>query len=138
SSSLHAGSDAYPGFFRGEEMRKYITLVLLWLLSLFLTVVFVNAGWPKFSNSSGWARAFASWGFPVWFRILVGLIEVAGGLLLLVPQTAVYAAASLGVTMLGAMGTHIFHGQVAAVYHEIVPLGLLGVVAFLRYRRKSA
>ena len=118
-------------------MRKYIISAVLWLLSLFLTSVFVNAGWPKFSNSSGWARAFAAWGFPVWFRILIGVIEVAGGLLLLIPQTAIYAAASLGVIMLGAMGTHIFHGRPAAIYHEAVPLGLLGAIAYLRYRRTT-
>jgi uncharacterized membrane protein YphA (DoxX/SURF4 family) len=119
-------------------MRKYITTALLWLLSLFLTVVFVNAGWPKFSNTSGWARAFAAWGFPNWFRVLVGIVEVAGGLLLLVPQTAVYAAAALAVIMLGAMGTHIIaDGNPAAIYREAVPLALLGVIIYLRTRRPA-
>lgn len=117
-------------------MRKYIAPLLLWLISLFLTIVFVKAGWPKFSNTSGWARAFVYWGFPTWFRILVGVIEVAGGLLLLVPQTAIYAAAGLAVIMLGAMGTHIVaDGNPAAIYHEAVPLALLGVIVYLRTHR---
>jgi uncharacterized membrane protein YphA (DoxX/SURF4 family) len=119
-------------------MRKYIAPVLLWLLSLFLAFVFVNAGWPKFSNTSGWARAFVHWGFPPWFRVLVGVIEVAGGLLLLVPQMAIYAAAGLAVIMLGAMGTHIIaDGDPAAIYHEVAPLALLGVIVYLRARRPT-
>ena len=116
-------------------MRKYFSLALLWLLSLFLMFVFVKAGWPKFSATSGWGRAFAHWGFPNWFRVLVGVIEIAGGLLLLVPQTAIYAAGALAVIMLGAMGTHVIaDGEPAAIYHEAVPLALLGVVAYLRTR----
>jgi putative oxidoreductase len=98
--------------------------------------VFLNAGWPKFSASSGWARAFAAWGFPVWFRLLVGVVEVSGGLLLLLPMTRLYAAGALAVIMLGAMATHIIHGDPAGVYHEAVPLGLLGTVAYLHTRRK--
>jgi putative oxidoreductase len=119
-------------------MRKYITQTMLWLFSLFLTVVFVNAGWPKFSATSGWGRAFAHWGFPNWFRVLVGVIEVAGGLLLLIPSTAIYAAIALAAIMLGAMGTHIIaDNNPAAIYHEALPLALLGVIVYLRTRRSA-
>lgn len=119
-------------------MRKYLRPTLLWLVTLFLVTVFVNAGWPKFSAESGWGRAFAHWGFPNWFRVLVGVIEVAGGLLLLVPRTAVYAAAALAVIMLGAMGTHIIADKnPAAIYHEAVPLALLGLVVYLRTRHPA-
>jgi uncharacterized membrane protein YphA (DoxX/SURF4 family) len=123
-------------------MRKRWTAVAFFLalysVSAFLMIVFVNAGWPKFSDSSGWARAFASWGFPVWFRLLVGGIEVLGGVLLLVPRTAIYAAAALAIIMLGAMGTHIAHGDPAAIHHEAAPLVLLGAVMYMHWRRKRA
>lgn len=97
----------------------------------------MNAGYPKFSDSSGWAQAFAVWGYPSWFRILVGIVEVAGGLFLLIPGTGVYAAGALALIMIGAMGTHIVHGDPTAVYHEAVPLGLLGAVAYLHHRRRA-
>jgi uncharacterized membrane protein YphA (DoxX/SURF4 family) len=121
--------------------KRWTTLVFylaLYLVSAFLTIVFLNAGWPKFYDSSGWARAFASWGFPVWFQFLVGGIEVLGGVLLLVPPTAIYAAAALAVIMLGAMGTHIVHGDPSAIYHEAGPLVLLGAVIYMHWRRKRA
>lgn len=117
---------------------KYLPTILLWLITLFLTRIFVIAGWAKFSATSGWARAFVHWGFPTWFRVLVGVIEVAGGLLLLVPQTAVYAAVALAVIMLGAMGTHIIaDGDPAAISHEALPLALLGLIVYLRTRRPA-
>ena len=49
----------------------------LWLISLFLVYVFAKEGLHKFSDSSGWARAFQMWGYPVWFRVLVGIAEVS-------------------------------------------------------------
>jgi uncharacterized membrane protein YphA (DoxX/SURF4 family) len=119
-------------------MRKYIITIVIWLVSAFLTLVFINAGWPKFSDASRWAKAFAEWGFPGWFRHLVGVIEVVGGALLLISRAAIYAAGALCVIMLGAMGTHIVHGEPAEVYHEAVPLMLLGLVIYLRQHRKAS
>jgi len=121
-------------------MQKYFKwglVVMLWVVSAFLTFVFVNSGWPKFSNSSGWARAFTTWGYPTWFRVLVGVIEVLGGVLLLLPWTAMYAAMALAVIMLGAMSTHIAHGNPAGVSHEVFPLALLAGVIYLRWRGKK-
>lgn len=121
-------------------MRKYryIVTILIWLLSAFLTLVFINAGWSKFSEASHWTKAFAGWGFPVWFRHFVGVIEVVGGALLLIPGTAIYAAGALCIIMLGAMGTHIVHGDPAGVIREVVPLVLLSLVLYLRRRRKTS
>ncbi len=82
--------------------------VLLWAVSLQLVLVFARAGWAKFDPSSGWVKAFTSWGYPVWFRILIGVVEIAAALLLLWPRAAAYGAAIIIVVMLGGMGTHVF------------------------------
>lgn len=118
-------------------MKKYILTALLWFLSLFMAYVFIKAGWAKFSSTSGWARAFAYWGYPAWFRVLVGVIESAGALLLLVPATAIYAAAALIVIMLGAMGTHIYDGRPGHITSEVVPVVFLTTIAILRYRKQG-
>jgi uncharacterized RDD family membrane protein YckC len=47
---------------------------------------------------------FAKIGFGQWFRILTGLLEVAGAIGLFVPRFAAYAAALLAVVMVGAIG----------------------------------
>jgi uncharacterized membrane protein YphA (DoxX/SURF4 family) len=81
---------------------------ILWALAVMLILVFARAGWAKFDSASGWARAFAFWGYPVWFRITIGVLELVAAALLLWPRTAAYGAALIVVIMLGGMGTHVF------------------------------
>ena len=45
------------------------------------------------------------WGYPAWFRTFIGVAEIGGGLLLVLPRTAPYAAAALITIMLGAFWT---------------------------------
>jgi putative oxidoreductase len=105
--------------------RRIALEVLLWVLAAMLFMVFVRAGWDKFDPSSGWARAFRAWGYPVWFRILIGVLELLAALLLVWPRTAAYAAAIIIVVMLGGMGTHAFvehrpSGATSELLHLIV------------------
>lgn len=110
---------------------------LLWLATAYLAIIFARAGTQKFSSDSGWAHAFADWGFPVWFRILVGAVELAGAALVLIPRTAAYGAAAIILVMLGAMGTHAWHGHPEQATHEIVPLTMALIVAIARWRARA-
>lgn len=100
----------------------------LWLPTLFLVYVFFNQGLTKFSDTSGWARAFALWHFPVWFRILIGVAECSAAILLLTRRTAPLGAATIALVMLGGMGTHVYWGQPRQVTSEVVPLVLSLIV----------
>jgi putative oxidoreductase len=100
----------------------------LWVPTLFLVYVFARQGVAKFSEDSGWARAFAVWHFPVWFRILIGSIETAAAALLLTRRTASAGAAMIAVVMLGAMGTHIYRHHPEQVRSEVLPLLLALIV----------
>jgi putative oxidoreductase len=82
--------------------------VLLWAVCLRLVLVFAGAGWHKFDPTGGWAKAFTYWGYPPWFRILIGVLEIGAALLLLWPRAAAYGATIIIVVMLGGMGTHVF------------------------------
>jgi len=116
--------------------RRRIALdVILWVFALFLAWVFARQGIAKFSDHSGWARAFRTWHFPVWFRVCVGVAETVAALLLLTPRTALAGAAIIIAVMLGAMGTHIWWGQPGQVTSEVLPLVLATLVAI--GRRKS-
>src|SRR5947209_8625132 len=79
------------------------------------------------------ANGFAAFGFPYWFCILIGVIEVAGAVALLVPRTAFYGAAALGVVMVGAVLTLLLHGAAA---QAVVPLVVLVVLAAVAYARR--
>ena len=109
---------------------------LLWLATAYLVMVFVRAGAAKFSDTSGWAHAFAAWRFPRWFRMLVGAAELSGAALVLLPPLAPVGATVLAAVMLGAMGTHVWHGRPGQVTNEIVPLAMALVVLAIRRRRR--
>ncbi|MGI9546863.1 MAG: DoxX family protein [Flavobacteriaceae bacterium] len=60
--------------------------VLLWLMMAWLAQSLIKNGIRKFDTDGIWTGAFEEWGFPVWFRIFIGILETAGGILLLVPR----------------------------------------------------
>jgi putative oxidoreductase len=104
------------------------------VFALFLAWIFMRQGIAKFSDTSGWARAFRGWHFPDWFRILIGVIETSAAVLLLTRRTAFAGAVMIIVVMIGAMGTHVYWGRPTQVTSEILPLVLATVVAFGRRR----
>ena len=91
------------------DKKRIAKEIVAWLLALWLGYVFFRAGIDKFDDGSGWSRAFRGWGFAVWFRVLIGVLEVIGALLVLVPRTAVYGAITIGVVMIGAAITQLLH-----------------------------
>lgn len=111
--------------------------VLLWVLAALLITVFVPAGWDKFDASSGWAKAFRFWGYPVWFRVLIGVLEIAAALLLVWPRTAAYGAAIIIAVMVGGMGTHVFlEHRPSRVTSELLHFIFASVVFVGRWRRR--
>lgn len=115
--------------------RRAIAIdIVLWILALFLAWVFIRQGLAKFDDASGWARAFQTWHFPVWFRIVIGVLETSAALLLLTRRTAFGGAVIIILVMLGAMATHIYWGQPRQVTSEVLPLVLSTMVAVGRRR----
>lgn len=115
-------------------MKKWIGVTALWLITLALAFVFFAAGMAKFSSTGGWAHMFAAWHFAPWFRILIGVLEVAAALLILWPRTAFPAASLMAVIMIGGMATHLWWHQAAEMFHEAIPFVLAIIVALVRRR----
>jgi len=112
----------------------------IWILTLLLVFMFANAGIRKFPESGGWTKMFRHVGFPDWFRILIGVIETAAALLLLVPRTAAYGAVLIIVTMIGALGTvaMTMHGRnmVQGLIPASVSLIVAAIVLMARWRQR--
>jgi uncharacterized membrane protein YphA (DoxX/SURF4 family) len=109
---------------------RRVRLLLAWLLALYLAQMYVSMGWVKFDPQGFWTAAFARWGYPAWFRVLVGVAEVAGGIGLLVPWTASYSGVLLGAVMLGAWATRAHDGKWIDVLWITTYLAGLAWVAF--------
>ena len=96
-----------------EQIRASITPyqgALLWLISSWFAYRFILNGIRKFDPEGMWSPAFEEWGYPVWFRILIGILETGGGLILLLPKLRHWGGMVLFVVMLGALITRIVHG----------------------------
>lgn len=114
--------------------RQVLLDVVLWVFAVFLAWVFIRQGFAKFSDTSGWARAFRVWHFPVWFRVFIGAAEGAAALLLLTRRTALAGASIIIAVMIGAMATHVYWGRPDQMTSEILPLFLATMVAIGRRR----
>ena len=104
----------------------------IWTLSSVLAVFFLAAGGLKLQGGAKQVENFAHWGYALWFLYGIGAVETVGGIGLLVPRLAAYAALLLGGTMIGASLTHLVHNEMKAVPVPLVILGLLAVVGYVR------
>jgi uncharacterized membrane protein YphA (DoxX/SURF4 family) len=89
---------------------KKARVVFSWILQVIVGVAFVPIGLAKFTAPM-WIRGFEAWGYPPAFRILIGVVEMAAGVMLLVPRLTSYAALLLAAIMVGAIYTHAMAGQ---------------------------
>jgi putative oxidoreductase len=106
-------------------------LITLWILSGLVALVFIAAGGAKLAGAAVMVDLFAKVGLGQWFRYFTGLLEVAGGIGLLIPHYSFYAAVLLAIVMVGAIIAHItvLGGSPAPA---LVLLVLSGIIAYLR------
>lgn len=109
--------------------------VLLWVVSLALAALFLFSGINKLAGAEQMVTTFRRWGYPEGFYFLVGLVEVAGALLLLFPRTAALGATALIVVMIGAVITHLVYDDAVMA---LVPLALLVLLCLVAYARRAA
>jgi putative oxidoreductase len=102
----------------------------LWLAALVSASVFLVSAVAKLAGLM--TEQFAAWGYGGHFAIFVGLLEFLGALGLLLPRTAGWAALGLSAIMLGAIGTHVAHGDPVAA---LLPAGMLGLLALVLWGR---
>ncbi len=110
-----------------------------WVLSALLAALFLMAGVTKLMGVPAHVERFAHWSYPDWFRLVVGAVETAPAVLLLIPRTAAFGAAGIMTVMLGATYRHLFRADDEAVRvpFTISLLVLAGLAAYLRTRRSA-
>jgi putative oxidoreductase len=102
---------------------RMVKLAGTWTLQVLLGTLFVVLGVAKFGDPS-WARKFAGWGYPDGFYMAVGVLEIAGGLMVLVPRVA-SCGALLIVTVL-------FHGEIRRLSAPLMFVVIAAAVGWLR------
>ena len=117
---------------RRQMVLRVMREVAKWVPALLLVFIFVPQGWSKFSDTSGWAVAFRHWGYPSWFRITVGAVELSAAACLLWRRTAPIGALMIVGVMLGGMATHVALEHGRHMTSEVVPLTLALIVLAVR------
>jgi uncharacterized membrane protein YphA (DoxX/SURF4 family) len=119
------------------QVVKIAKIVGVWLPAILLILIFARQGWSKFSDASGWAVAFRHWGYPDWFRVTIGILELVAAVLLALGRTAAFGAIIIIVVMLGAWATHLIYDGGRHMTSEVVPLVLASIVLIARRRQVS-
>ncbi|MCE2517205.1 MAG: DoxX family protein [Alphaproteobacteria bacterium] len=82
---------------------KYTSIVLRLLLSF----AFLAAGSQKIIGAEMMVTVFDQIGVGQWFRVVTGVVEIGGVILLWVPSVQILGALLLGGTMVGAVLAHV-------------------------------
>jgi uncharacterized membrane protein YphA (DoxX/SURF4 family) len=84
---------------RRQQVRK----ILGWILAILLGLEFLAAGALKLINNPVMVDMFNVVGLGQWFRYFTGVLEIIGGVGILIPRFSRRAALLLAVIMLGAV-----------------------------------
>jgi putative oxidoreductase len=118
---------AAPG--RALNIAAWVASALGFLL---YTVV---ASPPKLTNNPQAVEGFLKYGYTDGFRLFIGTCEFLGGMALLIPRLAFWAGCGLFIIMLGALYTHLSHGEADKIWGALIGLALTGLVAYARRGR---
>jgi uncharacterized membrane protein YphA (DoxX/SURF4 family) len=108
-----------------------------WVVRAAVAFVFVSSGLEKFSIGPGaeWIKMFARIGWGDWFRYLTGGLEIAGGILLMLPSLSTAGAALLAACMVGAVFFHIF--VLGDPFSSIINILLIVAIVFAARKPKT-
>ena len=87
--------------------RRLSLTIATWVGRALLAFAFLGAGASKLAGDPVMVTMFDLIGASQWLRYLIGALEVAGGIGVLIPRLSVLAAAGLALLMIGATITNL-------------------------------
>jgi uncharacterized membrane protein YphA (DoxX/SURF4 family) len=87
--------------------RRRVPTIALWALQALLAIMFAMAGFAKVGGDAAMVEMFATIGIGQWFRYVVGALEIAGAVGVLVSRLSGLAALGLLCLMAGAILTNV-------------------------------
>ena len=110
--------------------------VFFWIVLILQAAAMVDAGWGKFDHFDGWQVWFAKWGYGAWTAQVIGVVEILGGLLLLVPRLASYSASVLIAVMVVAFYTVTTKESDLSWFDPLLGVAMLSIVLVVRWGRR--
>jgi uncharacterized membrane protein YphA (DoxX/SURF4 family) len=107
------------------------------IIQVVLGLLFVGIGSMTIAGRKMFVENFRRFGYPQWFRIVTGSLEVLGGIGLLIgiwlPWLAALASAGLILVMLGAVVTEVRTREPLQKIVLPIVLGALAIVVAISY-----
>ncbi|MEO9804541.1 MAG: DoxX family protein [Reichenbachiella sp.] len=106
---------------------------IAWIFQVLMGVLYIIASSGKITSQPEVIASFNDWGYPYGFYLIIGGLELLGGVLLFYPKTAGYASVILIAVMIGAALTHIVHNEGFVVLKPVAYMIGLIVVFYIRF-----
>lgn len=103
-----------------------------WGIQILLAALFAVAALGKLTRNPQWISRFRGYGYSAGFCLLIGAMEAAGALGLLIPRMAGYAATGLLGIMSGALYTHLMNHEAPQAWRPLIFMVLLAIVISCR------
>lgn len=115
-----------------KSTAKKVGTILLWLLTIAVGLAMTLAGASKFFARDMWLGLFVGWGYPAVFSYVIGALEVVGGIGVLIPKYATYAASLIAMIMIGAAATLLLNPGDMGPATPIANIVAFSIIAFAR------
>ena len=107
------------------------------IVQIILGLLFVGIGSMTIAGRKMFVENFRHFGYPQWFRVVTGSLEVLGGIGLLIgiwlPWLAALASAGLTLVMLGAVFTQVRTRESLQKIVLPIVMGVLAIVVAVSY-----
>lgn len=112
-----------------------VARISIWVLRVLMAALFLFAAAMKLTGQPAMVAEFDTVGLGQWFRYVTGLMELVGGVLVLIPRRSVLGAGLLLMVDAGA-----FVAQVAVLHMDWIHTVVIGalLVALILMQRRNA
>ncbi|CAB3707045.1 hypothetical protein LMG24238_03957 [Paraburkholderia sediminicola] len=90
-----------------SQTRSRGKTITLWTLQILVAAAFIGAGSAKLASAPMMVQIFDHIGVGQWFRYVTGIVEVVGGIMVLIPRSAPFGGVLLATTMACAICVHL-------------------------------
>jgi len=109
--------------------------IITWILSGILALAFFGSGITKLLGAEMQIKNFESWGYPLWLRFPIGLIEITFAIALVIPGYRKITIYGIFIWTIVAIITHLQAGQANMIGAPIFLSVIAAIILYLSRAR---
>ena len=109
--------------------------IISWILAAFIAFGFLFAGVTKLAGTEMQIKNLESWGYPLWLRFPIGIIELVFAVAILIPRYRKLTIFGTFTWMVAAVITHLQAGQASMIGGALLFGFWAAVILFLKKQK---